>query len=166
MEITLPKFPTHLPKTNNKIKANKLIKLNGQSIYNGALSRFGRAIVMNNFHDYLVPEFKKFKDAIHAQMDLGELKYPLVVVLNFYTPINHGNIQVRKGKLVWKPAEPDFEPSWDIDNLASIWMKPVKDSLAMAGIIPNDNVKFIRGGGYLFNEVSDIEDRKLVIKLK
>jgi Holliday junction resolvase RusA-like endonuclease len=166
MEITLEKFPTHLPKTRNKHAPNKMQKLNGQAIYNDTVSRFTRAILMDNIHNYLIPRLRAYKQEVQREFDNGTLEFPIVVVLNIYTPINHGNIQLRKGKLTWKPAAPDFEPTWDIDNLSSIWMKGVKDSIVKSGLIPDDNVKYVRGGGYLFYEVEDIEDRRLVIKLK
>jgi hypothetical protein len=163
MNIILNKFPTHLAKTNNKVKANKMQKLNGQSIYNGAINRFTRAKIMENMHNYLIGAFMPHKEVLQECL---EEMYPIEPEIHIHTVINHGDISMRSGKICWKPAEPDYEPRWDIYNLASIWIKAIEDALSKSGIIPDDNVKYIRGGRYKFTEVKDIEDRKIIIKFK
>ena len=36
IKIEIPEFITHIARTDNKFAANKMIKINHQSIYNGA----------------------------------------------------------------------------------------------------------------------------------
>jgi hypothetical protein len=162
MLIAITEFPTHLAKTNNKYKANKMQKLNYQSIYNGSLNRFGRANVMNNMHDYLIDKLEPYREKFLEE----NISFPAAVHLEIHTVINHGDISMRSGKVCWKPAPEDYEPSWDIDNLSGIWMKGLKDSLVLAKLIPDDNVKYINYGAYSFVQVDDISQRKLLIKIE
>lgn len=157
--IKLNEFPTHIAKTNNKVAANKFIKINNQSIYNGALNKFGRAIAVENMHDYISLEVKKSGYAgtnIDKQCDI---RY------KFYTVLNHGSISMRKGVIHWKPSSSNYIPNWDIENLASIWIKTGNDTLVKEGVIVDDNVSIIRSVTYEFIEVEDLTDRKIEIEI-
>jgi len=159
MKITLKQFPTHIAKTNNKIAPNKMLKINNQAIYNGYVNRFTRNIVMNNLHNYLIPIFKVFSSSPFYSL-------PIKVTVNIYTVKNHGSISMRKGKLCWKPAKASYIPNWDIDNLASIWIKAINDSLVKSKLLPDDTIEYIKGGCYNYHEVKDIKDRKIEIIIK
>jgi hypothetical protein len=158
LKIIIDEFPTHIAKTDNKIKENKFIKLNGQSIYNGELNRFSRANVMKHLHDYImsklptleVPLYKKYRITYH-----------------FYTVINHSDIRrLKSGYLTWLEAKDNYEPNWDIDNLAFIWIKAINDCLQKKKIIKNDNVKHIKGISYDFIEIKNHQQRKIVVTIK
>lgn len=159
MTIEITQFPTHIAKTDNKYAPNKMIKINNQSIYNGAVNRFTRATVMKNLHAYLKNELSPYLSSLPV------FKYPLKISLDVHTVINHGNISMRKGKICWKPAEEDYEPNWDIENLASIWIKALNDAMTQLGFIKDDNVKFISKVGYEYHQVKDLDERKLIIKI-
>lgn len=158
-KIILEKFPTHIAKTNNKFAPNKMIKLNNQAIYNGALNRFARNIVMTNLHNYVI---KEIKTDLQPPLET----FPLWLVIEIHTVKNHGSISMRKGKICWKAPELDYKPNWDIENLASIWVKAINDSLTMCGIIPDDNIEYINQISYKFVKVKNLDDRKIVIKIK
>lgn len=155
-EVVLKEFPIHIEKTNNKVASNKFVKINNQSIYNGAINRFTRAVVVNNLHSYVVS----------CLPDIKILDFPLKVSIKIKTVINHGSISRRSGKTIWKEPKEDYSPNWDIDNLSVIWIKVIKDSLTLKGIIPDDNVKYIRAGGYSVEFVDDIKDREIIIKIE
>lgn len=152
-KIILDKFPTHIAKTNNKYAPNKYIKITNQSVYNGAMHPHVRATVVKNMHDYVI-------SCIPANF---KVKTPCKPVYEFYTVRNHGSIQRRKGKLCWKPPKKDYEPTWDDDNLAFLWMKTIRDALTKAGVWKDDNVDYVRGSDYDLFFVDDIEKRKIII---
>lgn len=161
MVIEIPEFPTHIAKTDNKIAPNKMMKINNQAIYNGAINRFSRAIVMNNLHNYLALQVQPYLAAFQREPPV----FPICVDLEVHTVLNHGHISMRKGKTCWKPASPTYEPGWDVENLASIWIKALNDVFTRLGFIKDDNVKYISCVSYRFEEVRNLEDRKLVIKI-
>jgi len=161
-KITLNEFPTHIAKTNNKIKANKMLKINNQAIYNGFIGRFTRNIVINNLHDYLSIEIGRYVPGLIRK----KIELPVNITVDIYTVINHGSISMRSGKLCWKPAKASYEPTWDIDNLATIWIKCINDVLVKEGVLPDDNVSCISGMRYNFIEVQDLKDRKLEITIE
>lgn len=161
MIIILNKFPTHIAKTDNKIASNKMIKINNQAIYNGALNRFARNIVMKNLHDYISKNLLLYKHLYKRESH----SFPMNIKVIIYTVINHGNISMRSGKLIWKLPEEDYKPNWDIENLASIWIKAINDSLTLTGFIPDDNISYINSISYEYIEVKDFEDRKIEIHL-
>lgn len=152
--ISLPKFPTHLPKSGKT-----MWKVNGQSIYSKALNEFARAIVVNKAHEYIVDEITK-----QGLKDL-KLNKSMVIVYEFTTVYNHGNISYRKGKLTWKPAAKNYEPNWDIENLASFWTKVGNDALTIGGVIIDDNVRFIKGTSHIFHQCDHIDNRVIQIKI-
>ena len=158
VKFILKEFPTHVAKTANKVAANKMLKINNQAIYNGYINRFTRNIVIGNMHTWLQTEFKRYIPYKHST-----LAFPVNVTVNIYTVKNHGSISMRSGTVRWKPAKASYKPSWDIDNLATIWIKAICDVLTKEGIIPDDNVAFIKGIRYNYKEVSHIDKRKIEI---
>lgn len=161
--IIIPEFITHVAKTKNKKAPNKYIKINNQAIYNGGLNKFARAIAVDNLHTYLIPFIKSGcpNQLIHP---------PYQIALDIYVPINYGDVRRLTTNgipyLSWKEPDKDYEPRWDIGNLGEIWLKVFEDALQLAGVITNDNVKYItKHGPVCFYEVEHIDKRKLVFKI-
>lgn len=159
LDIPLKEFPTHLPRTDNKTKANKMWKVNGQAIYSKALNEFARAIVVTNAHNYIINEITKIG---HNNLFL---KGKMVIVYEITTVYNHGSISLRGGKTIWKPCKPAYEPTWDIENLASFWTKVGNDALTLAGVIVDDNVRYVQGTSHIFKECKDLNERVINIKI-
>lgn len=156
IEIKLKQFPLHLPYTKNKKAPNKYVKLNNQTIYNGKINRFARAILMGNLHSYVLgklPKKHKVKD------------YPVKIHYIIKTVINHGDISRRKEKLIWKYPSDEYVPRWDIENLASIWIKGGNDALVLAKIIPDDSVQFVNQISYEFIPVKELDNRSIIIQI-
>lgn len=153
--ITIPEFMTHV----NKSKF-KYFKINGQAIYSGNLHPRTRALVVETMHKYI-------KRYVPTTTDLTGM-YPLKITLKFYAPVNYGNVSLRTDKktngkyLCWNMPEVGYMPTWDADN-QWIWGKCFNDVLKEQGIIPDDNVAYIKSSGeVVWEEVADIKDRKLV----
>lgn len=160
MHVILDKFPTHIEKTNNKIKEDKFIKINNQAIYNSGLSRFSRNTVMKNLSSYIIRTLKpQFKPS-----ETKTLEFPLNITISICTVINHGSISRRNGNIMWKYPSEDYVPNWDIDNLGVIWGKAILDALVKLKIIPDDNVNYVKSVTYGFIPVEDIEDRQILIE--
>jgi len=157
IRIEIPEFITHVAKTSNKVVANKYIKINNQSIYNGALNKFSRAIAIDNMHKYIDLYLIKYRG-------LNLLK-TLHISYQIHTVINHGSISLRKGKICYKPVKINYNPNWDIENLASIWIKAFNDSLTKNNVISDDNISVITKVSYEFIEVKDIDKRKIVVEI-
>ena len=150
---------THIAYTQNKIAADKMMKINGQSIYNGALNKFKRAIVVENMHYYLVYN-------IPDEMLNLNIKKVKTIAYIFHTVINHGDIRRVKGVKRWKKPSKDYVPNWDIENLSSIWVKTGNDALVIGKVLSEDNIGVIQKVMYGFNEVEDIDDLELEIIIK
>lgn len=161
MIITLNEFPTHIAKTDNKVAPNKMLKINNQAIYNGSLNRFSRNIVIKNLHNYISNNLLLYKGLYKRESH----NYPLSIKIIIYTVINHGNISMRNGKVNWKPPKKGYKPTWDIENLASIWIKAINDSLTLNGFIPDDNIAYIDNISYEYIEVKNFKDRKIEIHI-
>ena len=150
----------HIEKTNNKIAPNKFVKINNQAIYNGSLNRFGRAIVMENLHNYIsvfLP--KKLKNL--------EIKKRILINYKLRTVINHGDIRLVKGKTSWKkPNKATYQANWDLDNLMFIWIKAFNDTLVKNKAVLTDSVGVIVGTNYEFEEVEDLESAELEISIQ
>lgn len=151
--IVLDEFPTHMACSNNKIAANRYMKITNQSVYNGRMHPHTRAVIVKNMHDYVISKLPKgFK-----------VKTPTKPYYAIYTVRNHGSIQRRGGIIRWKPPAKDYEANWDDDNLAFLWMKTIRDALTKAGVWEDDNVDFVRGSDYDVFFVDDFKDRKIII---
>lgn len=156
IEIKLKDFLLHVSYTNNKKASNKFIKVNNQSVYNGKINRFSRATVMENLKIWFLRYFPK---------KLKIEKFPVKIHYIFKTVINHGDISRRNNKLIWKYPSEDYVPRWDIENLASIFIKSGNDSLVRAKILPDDSIKYVNGISYEFIKVDDINDREIIIQI-
>lgn len=154
--ISLKEFPFHMPYTDNKKAANKYVKLNYQTIYNGKINRFARAILMDNLHKYIISQIPK---------GLVVTNFPVRIKYTIRTVINHGGISRRGGKLIWKYPSEHHVPEWDIENLANIWIKAGNDALSIRKVIPDDNVSYVLGTAHEFEQVDDIKNREIVIQI-
>ena len=132
MEVTIP-FKTHFACTDNKVKANRYMKANGQILYNQSLSRFARNYFMTNMHDYIMDYLEGYKVS----------DFPIEIKLTIYLIRNYQSVRRLKGEIRF-PPNIDLEPNYDLDNIALIWRKAILDSLTLAGVIPDDNVNYIR----------------------
>jgi len=147
---------SHIAYTQNKVKADRLMKINGQSIYNGALNKFKRAIVVENMHYYFVYNIPE------EMLGLNLTKVKSIEYI-FHTVINHGNISRRNGKRIWKEAGKKYVPNWDIQNIADIWIKTGNDSLSIAKVIQDDNVGVITKVSYELKVVDHVDDLELEV---
>lgn len=153
MKIIFKQFPTHIAKTNNARAPNKYVKINNQSIYNSNLNRFSRNIAVGNLHKYVIDIIPKgFKAPT-----------PSKIHFVFKTPINHGSISRRNGIISWKPAKESYIPNWDIENLATLWVKVINDGLVKSGALPDDSVRYITGISYEFLPVENLKDREIIV---
>lgn len=161
--IILEQFPTHVAKTNNKHKVNKMFKINNQAIYNGSINRFSRAIVMNNMHTWLKDKFDEVNLTRYTPKT-----YPVQLILRIHTVINHGNVRwsIKENRSTCSIPKEDYKPTWDEDNLSSIWIKAIKDSLTEYGFWKDDDVSLCRGTDSLVEFVDSFEDRKIEIGFK
>jgi len=148
--IEIPEFWTHCNKS-----ANKYQKINNQGIYSGSIHRFTRAKIVDDLHKYLTSYMIPYVG--HNITVVKQITYKI------YTVKNHGSISMRSGKLCWKPVTKSYKASWDIENLASLWIKVGNDTLVLNGIIIDDNVDVLKKISYEFIEVQDITNRKIEI---
>lgn len=155
--LILNKFPTHLPYTKNKTKANKLVKLNYQNVYNGKVAKWARAILIDNIHTYIATE------VLLQKVKAIKITKPITIKYTIHTVINHGAIALRKGVITCPEYKKNYKPNWDVENLANLWIKAGNDTLVLGGIIPDDTVEYIKGISYEFVKVSNLDDRKIVI---
>lgn len=158
LSISMPLI-THIAYTQNKIKADRLMKINGQRIYDGSLNKFKRAIVVENMHYY-------FQYNIPQKMlNLNITKVKSIEYV-FHTVLNHGNISIRNNKKCWVKPKPNYVPNWDVNNLADIWIKTGNDALSLSKVIIDDNISVINNTTYRFNMVDHIDDLELEVIIK
>lgn len=157
-KLILKEFPTHIAKTNNITKVNKMWKINSQGIYNGAIHRFTRAIVINNMHTYIF-------DQLNPQ-DLQHITDPVILQLDIYIPINYATVRMTKKGVSWKPPAVDYKPTVDEDNISWIWNKCIKDCLTLLNVWPDDNIMHCRGTHSQVHFIDDLKDRRIEISFK
>lgn len=156
IKLEFPSFITHVPKSKTSWE-----KIGYNKIY--ASSHFTvRQAFVAAMHKYL---------EIHIPDNL-DIKAPVKTELIVHAPINYGDVKRLKDKktgkyyINWKPARDNYEPGWDIGNLAMVWLKCLDDMLVKKGLLPDDNVKYLLGSSYEFHEVDTLKERKLVYKIK
>jgi hypothetical protein len=157
-EITIefPEFITHVPLSKNKWQKIGYNKIHASAHFHV------RAAFVAAMHGYIEKHMPK--DQI--------IGLPIETHLIIYAPINYGDVKrikpknALKARILWKPAPVGYTPSWDIGNLALVWIKCLDDVLQKKGILPDDTVEYLRKTTYEFREVPTLEERKLVYKLK
>lgn len=151
IKIEFPKFITHASLSKNVWK-----KINYNAVY--ASPHFH---VRNAFTGALHSYIEK-----HLPKDLI-IKGPISTEVVVYAPLNYGNVKSKMNKttgqreISWKPAAIDYEPTWDIFNLAAVWLKALDDALVHTHAIKDDNVSHFNGFGGRFVEIKNLEDRKI-----
>lgn len=154
--LDFPKFITHVP-----LSKNKWVKIGYNKIHASAHYTVRNAYVacMHKYISNYIP-------------NNIEVQTPVETHLIVYAPINYGSVKSLKDKktnkryINWKPSREDYEPNWDLGNLALVWIKCLDDMLIKKGIIPEDTVKFMRKTTYEYEEVENLEDRKLIYIIK
>ena len=159
IKITIP-LPTHIRKTENKVKADKYMKINNQAIYNGALNRFARAIVVN----YLHAHFSEAIDEQYKNLNIDSKNVSLTY--EFHTVFNHGNARKTAKGISWTPATKGYIPNWDLDNLADIWSKIGNDTLVLEKVLKDDNVGIVKEEITRFVEIKELFDAKIELTIK
>jgi len=85
----------------------------------------------------------------------------------FKAPINYGTVRRTKTKgISWNPPKDDYVPNWDIDNLAWPWTKAIFDTIISNNIVPDDNIKYVIGNSYKYEECDSMDDRNINLKIK
>ena len=120
--IVIPEFLIHVAKSKSTY-----LKINNNAIYSGNMHRFTRAKIVKDLHNYLTPYLKPFKGL--------NINSPVHITYNIYTVLNHGSISLRGGVLRWKPVKKGYKPTWDLENLASLWVKVGNDTLTLENVI-------------------------------
>ena len=156
ISLEFPKFITHIP-----VNRNKFIKIGYNKIHTG-IHFSVRSSLVAAMHGYIEK---------HIPENLT-IQGPCETILTVYCPINYGTMKLVKDKITnqnktqWSPAKPDYQANWDIGNLAMVWLKCLDDVLIKKGILPDDTVMHLRRTTYEFIPVSNLEDRKLMYKIK
>jgi len=150
-KVVIPEFKTHVRQGKTKWK-----KINGQSIYTSAHHRV-RHLFMEQIHNYLTLFITPLEAPITSK--------PLEIHVTIYAPINYGDVRRIRGKVNWKPAKEDYQPSWDLDNFSWIWIKGMQDVLQKQNVIPDDTVKYIRKVSYEYVPVDSLDERKMVLSI-
>jgi len=156
IKLEFPDFITHVPENKKD-----WIKIGYNKIHAGVHFRT-RAAIISAMHGYVEK---------HIPANLS-IVGPVSTHLKIYAPINFGAMKMvldkntNKRLVQWKPARKDYEPNWDIGNLAMVWLKCIDDVIIKKGILPDDTVKYITKSTYEFIPVAQFSDRKLVYTLK
>lgn len=125
----------------NKKTANKprLVKVNGQDIYNQKNNSFSRNFLRNFLHDY----FKVYLEGVQPFEDIDQ--YPLTVELLFYMR-DEGKHNI------------DNDNKW-------VWTKGFQDTLTEMKIIPDDNCNVISRNESETILIPEDQEQKLIINI-
>lgn len=126
---------------SNKKTANKprVVKVNGQDIYNQKNNSFSRAFLTNLLHTY----YKDYLKEVNPFKDLSV--YPLTIELMFYIH-DEGKHNI------------DNDNKW-------VWEKSFQDTLTELELIPDDNVYIINRNEKETVLIPDDEEQKLIINI-
>lgn len=159
--IIIPEFITHVAKTQNKVADDKYVKINNNTIYSGSLNRFTRAKVVENLHNYIL----NYLPDIDVKSMLKDDEKYLRLDFTFKTVINHGSISRRGNNTIWKPVKLAYVPNWDIENLASLWIKVFNDTMIIKGMIKDDSVDLVRTISYTYEECNNLNEREIKLEI-
>lgn len=162
--IRIPEFLTHVAKTQNKVAADKYVKINNNTIYSGAINRFTRAKVVENLHNYISDYLDDIDlNKMIADEGLSHVHFRFT----FKTVKNHGDIRrsAKTGSISWKKPPKNYVPRWDIENLASIWIKTFNDTLIVKGMMKDDSIDFLTGVTYEYQPCEDISEREIIVNI-
>jgi len=152
MLVIIPNFEYRylVAKKSRKSGRPRYWTINGQGLYNATLHYRLRAKITDYYHRYLS---KYIKNQISKEdiQNINRKVYPgsshkLSTALEIYD-IKRGNM-------------PDVGNLW-------LWIKWFEDSLQSSGVIPDDNMDYIRESGRIKHHfVDDPDNRKLVFIIK
>ena len=146
LEFTIPEFISHVPQARLK-----MLKIGFNAMYSG-MHRIIRSNLKNSIKEFARPY-------IPGQVSMS--KYPVKIHYTIVAPINWKAVSFRGGAIKWTKPKKGYQPTWDIDNLAAIWVKILNDLIVEQGILPDDNVSYVQEVGYHWEECKDFEDREI-----
>lgn len=128
------------PVLKNSRSAGKprYLAIKGNNIYSGFGGYRNRVIIINSIKDSFRPYFTGKKIA----------NFPIYLTFTFYDELN----------LV---TSTDGNQTQDLDNLSTLYVKAVQDLMKSEGVIPDDNLVYIRK---LSVEFIESTNKKLAIK--
>lgn len=110
-------------------------KINGQEIYNGKLSPVERSLMIKEMKAF----YRKYLPKIQ------KIKKECKIRLEIHNELGDGN--------------------QDLDNMSWIMIKVIQDALVESKILPEDNLKVIKGYEVNFYPTQESQERKLVISI-
>jgi len=125
-------------KNARSVGTPKYLAIKGNNIYSGFGGYRTRVIIMNGIKDNLRSYFKGKKIT----------EFPIYLHFTIHDELN---MTTSVGK----------SQSQDLDNLFTCYIKAIQDLMKAEGVIPDDNLQFIRKSTYEFIESTE---KKLVIK--
>jgi hypothetical protein len=157
-KIVIPKFPSHVIKRHRKTMPPLYEKINYNKLYSGNLFHMDRNTMVSEMH--------KFLDQ-YIPYNL-KMKLPVKVDVTLVCPINWGKVQMHKtsNTVSWKPPAANYNPDWDAFNAVDVWRKVIEDTLTAHNIYPDDNVRYLRGGGGYVEFCNTFDEREMIIEIK
>lgn len=160
MKVRYSGYPTHLTLYPRKTQPDKLAKINGQSIYNGAIKHQTRRQFMTALHKILLKNLKIDKAKFQSYL-------PAKISMLWCTVPNHESVKVIKNKLIVSELKLPTKPTFDVFN-QFIWIKAFEDMLVSdLKVLPDDNVQYIyNSGGIEFIPIKDFDKRYIEFKIE
>lgn len=170
MAVHWPKFPTHVRCTDNKIKENRYWKVNGQQIYNGAVGKFKRAVIVISMHEACVPAGMLLRNAARsAGIDLNAHRWGMSCIIR--THAGYASVtRTFSKKHGWRIKGGDDvrleNATFDVDN-AWIWRKAFTDTCVKdLQMFTTDSVARVFASGDEWREVASLDERSLTFALR
>lgn len=138
IEARFEKNSTEFLISNSKSASKpRLVKVNGQEVYNQTGGSFNRSFMRNVLHEFFKDYLKDIKPIDNIEV------YPLSIWIKFYIhDMGKRNI--------------DNDNKWP-------WRKFFQDSLTEAGIIPDDNINVINDNRETTYLIPDDQEQKMEI---
>lgn len=159
------RFPTHARVSRNKTKVDRFVKVNGQRIYDGSLTRFSRAYVIDDLHSLLEEPLLVLlarMDATAGRITAGAWHSELILGL----PRGYGEVKRRTTKkrgVVIEGGEKATRATFDVDN-QWIWRKVFQDACVKLGLLDTDTVERIQRTSNDVRFVPTLADRYLLFR--
>jgi Holliday junction resolvase RusA-like endonuclease len=143
-KIILYDIATNKPLIKNPktVGTPKYIQIKGNTIYAGIGGFINRMIIINGIKNNFRPNFIN-KTPIK--------QFPIHLEFIMYNELNLKN-QLKKGKT----------KSQDLDNVFNLYIKASQDLMKNVGLIPDDDLRYIRSTSYKF---IDSKEKKLIINV-
>lgn len=167
-----PLFPTHVRCTDNKFKANRYWKVNGQAIYNGSVARFRRAIIMSAMHEACVPAVMLLRNVVKsAGINVNEHRWTVSCIMRThagYASVTR-TFSKKKGWAIKGGEQVMLEKAtFDVDN-TWIWRKAFVDTMVKEPnirVFDTDSVRRIASSGDEWLQVDSLEQRSLTFAFR